>query len=427
GGVTSSYSLIQDPVGATINDLGGTITGQNPNLGPLANNGGATLTHLPAGGSPVVDAGNPAAIPGQGVTPAFDQRGIGFDRVRGTAIDIGAVEDQSSTLPVFSSPAAVSVAENTTAVQTLSVVNIPNQSVDFRIFGQAPVGELGPGGSLNIAQTIISPDGSAVLVMQGDGNLVVYISGLPTWASATNGSGAIRTTIQPDGNLTITTAGDSIVYQTNSGSDAGSFARLRVDNAGFPEVVRVDGEVLWRGTLGNTAGGGTVFTPAPLAPGFVQAADTGSFQIVGGNQLQFLAPPDFEAPTDSDSDNVYEVTVLADGGTDGVTPQTISVTVSDLLENGDFDEDQDVDVFDLLALQRGFGISSGATRSDGDADNDGDVDSDDLGVWDATFGEGALPVTGVSAGSASGLANALGYSTQDEEEDLIDAVFGRWS
>lgn len=119
----------------------------------------------------MIDAGDPAAIPGQGNVPTFDQRGTGLDRVRGTAIDIGAVEDQTSTLPVFSSPATISVAENATAVQTLSVVNIPGQNVDFRIFGQAPAGELGPGGSLNLGQSISSPDGTATLVMQGDGNL----------------------------------------------------------------------------------------------------------------------------------------------------------------------------------------------------------------------------------------------------------------
>ena len=53
-----------------------------PVLGPLAANGGPTLTHLPAAGSPALDAGIAAA--------GVDQRGV--TRPQGPASDIGAVE-----------------------------------------------------------------------------------------------------------------------------------------------------------------------------------------------------------------------------------------------------------------------------------------------------------------------------------------------
>ncbi|MCC9001772.1 MAG: hypothetical protein LM549_03985, partial [Candidatus Competibacter sp.] len=61
----------------------------NTAIGPLADNGGPTLTHLPVAGSPLIDAGNNALIPA-GVTT--DQRGTGFPRIVGGAVDIGAVE-----------------------------------------------------------------------------------------------------------------------------------------------------------------------------------------------------------------------------------------------------------------------------------------------------------------------------------------------
>jgi hypothetical protein len=64
------------------------LLGVDPLLGPLANNGGPTLTHAPLPGSPVIDAGDPA-IPDP---PATDQRG--FARIYGPAIDLGAVEAQ---------------------------------------------------------------------------------------------------------------------------------------------------------------------------------------------------------------------------------------------------------------------------------------------------------------------------------------------
>lgn len=51
-----------------------------------------------------------------------------------------------------------------------------------------------------------------------------------------------------------------------------------------------------------------------------------------------------------------------------------------------------VDGGDFLAWQRGYGMTSGATRADGDFDGDGDVDSDDLEIWKAMFGAIAPPV-----------------------------------
>ena len=68
------------------------ITGANPLLGPLANNGGPTLTHALLAGSPAINAGiNPLAL-------AFDQRGTGFARSSGVT-DIGAFEVQGAPPP----------------------------------------------------------------------------------------------------------------------------------------------------------------------------------------------------------------------------------------------------------------------------------------------------------------------------------------
>ena len=52
----------------------------------------------------------------------------------------------------------------------------------------------------------------------------------------------------------------------------------------------------------------------------------------------------------------------------------------------DFDLDRDVDGDDFLAWQVGFGLTTGATKSDGDADLDGDVDGDDFLIWQIEFG-----------------------------------------
>ena len=63
---------------------GAGITGQDPLLGPLQDNGGPTFTHALLAGSPAIDAGN------DGAAPATDQRGT--SRPQGLFSDIGAFE-----------------------------------------------------------------------------------------------------------------------------------------------------------------------------------------------------------------------------------------------------------------------------------------------------------------------------------------------
>jgi CSLREA domain-containing protein len=74
----------------------GDQNGVDPQLGPLADNGGPTMTHLPAAGSPVLDHGAAAGC------PATDQRGEARpqdDDGDGTSVcDIGAVEGAAEPL-----------------------------------------------------------------------------------------------------------------------------------------------------------------------------------------------------------------------------------------------------------------------------------------------------------------------------------------
>ena len=69
----------------------GDLVATDPRLGPLADNGGPTATHLPLPGSPAIDAGRPDCPP-----PATDQRGVvrpqDGDSDGRALCDIGAVE-----------------------------------------------------------------------------------------------------------------------------------------------------------------------------------------------------------------------------------------------------------------------------------------------------------------------------------------------
>src|SRR5262249_46215256 len=75
----------------------------DPRLGPLADNGGPTLTYAPLSGSPALNAGSKALAVDEENNPLlFDQRGPGFPRIYGGTVDIGAfeVQDAAPTITV---------------------------------------------------------------------------------------------------------------------------------------------------------------------------------------------------------------------------------------------------------------------------------------------------------------------------------------
>ena len=69
--------------------------------------------------------------------------------------------------------------------------------------------------------------------------------------------------------------------------------------------------------------------------------DADAFSIDEAGVLTFLAPPDYEAPTDADGDNVYRVTVRAADASQAVGVLEVSVTVTDLDVARKYDGDDD--------------------------------------------------------------------------------------
>ena len=86
--------------------------------------------------------------------------------------------------------------------------------------------------TLTAGQSRISPDGRYKLLMQGDGNLVLYVvaTNQALWASNTYNSGAIRATLQGDGNFVVYAANNVPKWSTNTWGTAAD--RLIVQNDG---------------------------------------------------------------------------------------------------------------------------------------------------------------------------------------------------
>jgi CSLREA domain-containing protein len=108
GGFSLSLSLVEKPGDAPIfqTPANSVILGVDPQLGPLANNGGTTRTKLPSATSPAIDKGLSSprlAVDQRGATRDVDALGLPNPR-RGDGTDIGAVEVQNPFVPVAPTP-----------------------------------------------------------------------------------------------------------------------------------------------------------------------------------------------------------------------------------------------------------------------------------------------------------------------------------
>lgn len=136
-------NLIQNNAGSGNGFLTGAIvSSDDPEIGPLADNGGPTKTMAPLTGSPAIDAGDNTPDAPPFARPSTDQRGL-MRIVNGT-IDIGAVELQSTAPP----PGAETVANFTATaggVYTIKLSPAPNQQIEIldssgNVLAQSPVG-----------------------------------------------------------------------------------------------------------------------------------------------------------------------------------------------------------------------------------------------------------------------------------------------
>jgi hypothetical protein len=79
-------------------------------------------------------------------------------------------------------------------------------------------------------QKLITPDRGRILLLQGDGNLVLYTPYRVAWASNTAGSGATRLVMQPDGNLVLYTNTGRPVWASNTAGRGASDVLLQMDS-----------------------------------------------------------------------------------------------------------------------------------------------------------------------------------------------------
>jgi Domain of unknown function (DUF4214) len=134
-GFAGAYDLIGDG-----SDLSSSFTNSlqgNPQLAPLANNGGSTQTMALKPGSPAINAGsNSLAVDAQGNALTADQ--TGQPRIVGTAVDLGAVESQVIMLNATAPQTVQTVADGTGL--SLTVTDPSSSAPIFSLSGNVPAG-----------------------------------------------------------------------------------------------------------------------------------------------------------------------------------------------------------------------------------------------------------------------------------------------
>ena len=162
----SSHNLIEDSANACglTNGTNGNIVGQDPNLGPLQDNGSFTQTHALLTGSPAIDMGDDAAC------LLTDQRGL--SRPQGVHCDIGAYE--------------LDIAPIVTSITRLNPSPTNLASVDFSVtFSEAVTG-------------VDASDFSVAMTGGVSGATVSGVAGGPTIYTVTVNTGSGEGTLRLD-------------------------------------------------------------------------------------------------------------------------------------------------------------------------------------------------------------------------------------
>ena len=169
------------------------------------------------------------------------------------------------------------------------------------------------------------------------------------------------------------------------------------------QVSRIEG-----GALAPLTGSGTGI--GPTTSGFDPLYESGGGFLFATIDFEVISPASTATASLSighnllsDTDGLTTSSILLGVGdgpvanSPGATGAAVDLTfMGQSLHPSDYDSDGDVDGDDLLTWQTGFGITSGALRTQGDGNSDGKVDGVDLTLWESQYGTTPSPLATVS-------------------------------
>jgi hypothetical protein len=219
------------------------------------------------------------------------------------------VTDVNDNAPAITSnggsgTASVSIAENGTAVTTVTSADLDGPPPLYSITGGADAALFQIDSSTGALRFVTAPDAENPSDANADNVYDVTVQ-------VADGSFSDTQAIA----VTVTDANDIAPVITSGGGGASAAVQLAEGSSVVTTVAAVDAD---GPALTYSIGGG---------------ADAGRFTIdASTGVLRFIAAPDHEAPADANADNVYLVTVRASDGSLSTT-QDIAVTLTDVNDN----------------------------------------------------------------------------------------------
>jgi serralysin len=210
------------------------------------------------------------------------------------AVTVTPVNDN---LPVITSPASFSIPENSTAVTTVTATDadLPAQVLTYSIISGADSALFTVNSSTGALDFVTARDYDAPNDTSSDNiyNVVIQVSD-----GAFTVTQELTVTVLPlNDNAPVVTSPDKFFIPDN----ITTIASLTATDADRPAQ--------------------------PLTYSIIGGADAAKFSLVSATgELTFVTAPDFETPTDSNLDNIYEIVIQVSDGTSNVT-KNVSVQV----------------------------------------------------------------------------------------------------
>lgn len=180
---------------------------------------------------------------------------------------------------------------------------------------------LSPGQQLTVGESLVSADGRFTLILQQDGNLVLYgPQHQPLWDSKTDNRPSHRVTMQTDGDLVIYDGNDSTLWK--SGTDGFSDSELVVQNNGNVVIYGTNGHALWYTdtevpqTPKKPTKGDRLESYQGLMPGESLESPDGSWKLVlqiDGNLVQLANNEPRWSSNTNGVRNIWDVVMQGDG------------------------------------------------------------------------------------------------------------------
>ena len=339
------YNLIQNTSGAT---LSGThnITGVDPKLDTLKTaNGGPTATMALLSGSPAIDAGD---LNFDTTATPYDQRGSGYARKVGGAIDIGAFEVQ----PPPAASADLTVAKSHTGNFT------QGDSGKTYSITVANSGGTATGGTVTITDTL--PAGLTATAISGTGWTCTQATLSCTRTDALAAAGSY-----PAITLTVNVAADAPASVTNTATVSGGGESNTANNTALDATTinaaatySISGQVIYGTTpTGSAARGvpGVVLNASGTPSATAASISSGIYQLSGLGSGAYTVTP-------SKSGDVNHITV-----NDALLVQQYGAYATDLTPNqliaADTNSDNLVNSSDALYIQQYLAYVNTATAN----------------------------------------------------------------